>query len=631
MALRIEDYALIGDCETAALVSREGSIDWLCWPRFDGGACFAALLGTPDHGRWLIAPADAQVQITRRYRDDTLVLETVFETPDGTVAVTDFMPLREEGISSVVRIVTGRRGQLAMRSELVLRFDYGSVVPWVTRLDDGTLQAVAGPDMTLLRTPVELRGEHMKTVSDFIVSEGDTVPFVLTYCLSHRAGPEPIDPIAALTETEHFWHNWSAGCTGMGEWSQLVRRSLITLKALTYRPTGGIVAAATTSLPEQLGGTRNWDYRYCWVRDATLTLLSLMHAGFYEEAQDWTLWLHRAVAGLPAQAQIMYGIAGERRLTELELSWLPGYQGAAPVRIGNAASDQCQLDIYGEILDAYYQARRGGLAASQGSEDLLFVLLDHVAEIWSEPDEGMWEIRGPRQHFTHSKVMAWVAFDRGIKLAEDFGFGLGGPVEKWRALREEIHKDVCAKAYNAKRGAFAQYYGANTLDASVLMMPLVGFLPVTDPRMSSTIAAIEHGLTVDGFVMRYDTGSGLDGLPAGEGAFLACSFWLADCLTMLGRMTDARALFARLAGLSNDVGLLAEEYDPKSQRLTGNFPQAFSHIALVNTAHNLVLAEKPPHERPGHHPGMRMCTEQYRPPRSHRAKGPPHRRAQGRR
>ncbi len=611
MALRIEDYAIIGDCRTAALVGRDGSIDWLCWPRFDSAACFAALLGTPEHGRWLKAPRDPNARVSRRYRDGTLILETDFETPDGAVTLVDLMPVGGEA-SHIERIVIGRRGQLAMRCELVLRFDYGSIVPWVTRLGDGTLEAVAGPDMALLRTRIELRGEDLKTVGDFIVTEGQTVPFVLTYGRSHRAAAEPIDPIATLNGTEAFWHNWSAGCTGMGEWSGLVRRSLITLKALTYQPTGGIVAAPTTSLPEHLGGTRNWDYRYCWIRDATLTLLSLMHSGFYEEAQDWRLWLQRAVAGLPAQAQIMYGVAGERRLPELVLPWLPGYQGAAPVRIGNAASDQCQLDIYGEMLDAYYQGWRGGLPPAEFGSNLAAVLLDHLAQVWRDPDEGIWEVRGPRQHFTHSKVMAWVAFDRAIKLAENFG--LQGPVEQWKALRQAIHDEVCAKAYDAERGAFMQHYGANTLDASVLMMPLVGFLPVTDPRVSGTIATIERELTADGFVLRYDTGSGWDGLPPGEGAFLPCTFWLADCLLMLGRTAGARELFKRLTGLCNDVGLLAEEYDPRAKRLTGNFPQAFSHIALVNTAHNLVLAEKPLHERPEHRPGMRMCAGQATKP-----------------
>lgn len=608
MALRIEDYAIIGDCKTAALVGRDGSIDWLCWPRFDSAACFAALLGTPEHGRWLITTADQNARVTRHYRDDTLILETDFETPDGAVTVIDLMPPLSEEASHLVRILIGRRGRVAMRCELILRFDYGSMVPWVTRRDDGALQAVAGPDMSILRTPIELQGEDLKTVGDFTVAEGDTIPFVLSYSFSHRAAPEPIDPTAALSDTEVFWHNWSGGCSDMGEWSGLVRRSLITLKALTYQPTGGIVAAPTTSLPEQLAGTRNWDYRYCWVRDATLTLLSLMNGGYYQEAQDWGLWLHRAVAGLPAQAQIMYGIAGERRLTEIELPWLPGYQGAAPVRIGNAASDQCQLDIYGEILDAYYQGRRGGLTPPESSSGLLAVLLDHLAKVWRKPDEGIWEIRGPRQHFTHSKVMAWVAFDRAIKLADEFG--LQGPVEQWKASRQEIHDEVCARAYDAERGAFMQHYGAKTLDASALMMPLVGFLPATDPRVSGTIAAIERDLTADGFVLRYDTGRVQDALPPGEGAFLPCSFWLADCLLMLGRTADARRLFKRLAGLCNDVMLLSEEYDPKAQRFTGNFPQAFSHIALVNTAHNLVLAEKPPEERADQRPGMRMSAKQ---------------------
>ena len=611
MALRIEDYAIVGDCQTAALIGRDGSVDWLCWPRFDSAACFAALLGTPEHGRWLIAAADPNARVTRRYRDDTLILETEFETPEGAATLIDFMPI-QEGAHHLVRIVTGRRGQLAMRSELVLRFDYGATVPWVTRADDGALEAVAGPDMTLLRTPIDLRGEDFKTLGDFTVSEGQTVPFVLSFGRSYRERPAPIDPNAALSDTEVFWRNWSAGCTAMGEWSALVRRSLITLKALTYRPTGGIVAAPTMALPERFGGTRNWDYRYCWIRDASLTLLSLMHGGFYEEAQDWRIWLRRAVAGLPAQAQIMYGIAGERWLPELEIPWLPGYQGAGPVRIGNAASGQFQLDVYGEILDAFYQALRGGLGPV-GSPDLLHALLDHVAEVWREPDEGMWEVRGPRQHFTHSKVMAWVAFDRAIKSAE--GFGFEGPVEKWKALRHEIHEDVCANAYNAKCGAFVQHYGADTLDAAVLMMPLLGFLPATDPRVIGTVAAIERDLMADGLVLRYDTRSGTDGLPPGEGVFLACSFWLADCFLMLGRVSDARSLFQRLAGLCNDVGLLAEQYDPILQRLAGNFPQAFSHIALVNTAHNLALIEKPHLMRGEHKLGMRMCS-------SHR--GEPH-------
>jgi GH15 family glucan-1,4-alpha-glucosidase len=594
-ACAIEDYALIGDCETAALVARDGSIDWLCWPRFDGGACFAALLGSPEHGRWQIAPMDPKTRISRRYRDDTLILETVFETGDGAVTLIDFMPPRGKA-SDVVRIVVGRRGQLRMRCELVLRFDYGALVPWVTRLDDGTLRAIAGPDMTVLRTPIELRGEDLKTVGDFMVSEGQTVPFVLTYGPSYRPPPKPIDPMAALRDTERFWRKWVAGCRETGQWSGIVRRSLITLKALTYRPTGGIVAAPTTSLPEQLGGARNWDYRFCWVRDATFTLLSLMNAGFYEAARDWREWLLRAVAGSPSQLQIMYGIAGERRLTELELPWLPGYQGARPVRIGNAASDQVQLDIYGEMMDALYQGRKGKLGPSARS-DLVREMLDHLEKIWREPDDGIWEVRGGRQHFTYSKVMAWVAFDRAVKLAEQFG--LAGPVTRWKSLRRQIHDEVCRKAFNPGVGAFTQYYGADTLDASVLLMPLVGFLPASDPRVRGTVAAIERDLMVDGFVMRYDTRSGKDGLPPGEGAFLACSFWLADNLLLLGRSREALELFKRLSGLCNDVGLLAEEYDPHAKRLVGNFPQAFSHIALVNTAHNLALAENPLTQRAG--------------------------------
>ncbi len=606
MAHPLEDYALIGDCETAALVARDGSIDWLCWPRFDSGACFAGLLGNPEHGRWKIAPVDPGVQIKRRYRRDTLVLETEFSTPDGAVTLVDFMPPRapltgdirpEPGkASDVVRIVRGKRGQLAMSCELILRFDYGQVVPWVTRLEENALRAVAGPNMTVLRTPVSLKGENFKAVGNFIVSEGDTVPFVLSYGRSYRAPPEPIDPLAALSRTEEVWRDWLQVCREVGRWSDAVRRSLITLKALSYRPTGGIVAAPTTSLPEQLGGSRNWDYRYCWLRDATFTLLSLMNGGFYQAARDWSEWLLRAVAGSPQQIQIMYAIDGERRLTELELPWLPGYQGAKPVRIGNAASNQLQLDVYGEVMDVFYQGRKGGMGALD--IDLQRALLDHLAEIWREPDEGIWEVRGGRQHFTYSKVMAWVAFDRAIKLNEEFG--IGSPLDRWKAIRREIHDDVCQKAFNSDVGAFTQYYGAEVLDASVLLMPLVGFLPATDPRVRSTVAAIERHLMVDGLVMRYDTRESKDGLPPGEGAFLACSFWFVDNFVMQGRIQEAERLFERLCGLANDVGLLAEEYDPSAKRLVGNFPQAFSHIALVNSAHNLVRTENPLKQRAGH-------------------------------
>ena len=599
MAHPIEDYALIGNCETAALVARDGSIDWLCWPRFDSDACFAALLGNPEHGRWQIAPADPAAQITRHYRGDTLVLETEFTTGDGVVKLVDFMPLRNGGkASAVVRLVMGQRGQVAMCCELVQRFNYGSAVPWVTRLEDGALRAIAGPDMTVLRTPVELQGDDLKTVSKFVVSDGETVPFVLSYGRSYRdAPPDPIDHMAALSDTEKFWCNWSASSRATGKWSATVRRSLITLKALVYHPTGGIVAAPTTSLPEQLGGSRNWDYRYCWLRDATFTLLSLMNGGFYQAARDWREWLVRAVAGRPQQLQIMYGIEGERRLTEFELPWLPGYEGATPVRVGNAASNQLQLDVYGEVMDVLYQGRRGGLCALDASLDLQRAMLDHLGEIWRQPDDGIWEVRGGRQHFTYSKVMAWVAFDRAVKLAEEFG--LEGPIDSWKAMRQEIHNDICHNAFNSNIGAFTQHYGADTLDASVLLLPLVGFLPASDPRVQGTVAAIEHGLMVDGFVMRYDTQSGKDGLPPGEGAFLPCSFWFVDNLVLAGRMPEAEQLFKRLCGLCNDVGLLSEEYDPHAKRLVGNFPQAFSHIAMVNSAHNLVLTDNALKQRAG--------------------------------
>ncbi|MGD9921800.1 MAG: glycoside hydrolase family 15 protein [Pseudorhodoplanes sp.] len=603
MAGPIEDYALIGNCETAALVARDGSIDWLCWPRFDSGACFAALLGTPEHGRWQIAPADPAAKVTRRYREDTLILETEFSTSEGAVTVVDFMPWRDGGKpSQVVRLVMGQRGKVAMSCEFVLRFGYGSAIPWVTRLDDGAMRAIAGPDMTILRTPVELRGDNFKSVARFVVSEGETVPFILSYGRSyHDDPPDPSDPMAALKDTEKFWRDWAAGCRETGKWSAAVRRSLITLKALAYHPTGGIVAAPTTSLPEQLGGARNWDYRYCWLRDATFTLLSLMNAGYYQSAREWREWLVRAVAGSPQQLQIMYGIEGERLLTEVELPWLPGYQGAKPVRIGNAASNQLQLDIYGELMDALYQGHRGGLGQLTASFDLQRAVLGHLGEIWREPDDGIWEVRGGRQHFTYSKVMAWVAFDRAVKLTEEFNFS--GPADQWRATRQEIHDDICRNAFNEKVGAFTQYYRASTLDASVLLMPLVGFLPATDPRVASTVAAIERGLMVEGLIMRYDTQSGKDGLAPGEGAFLACSFWYVDNLVLQGRLAEAEQMFERLCGLRNDVGLLSEEYDPRAKRLVGNFPQAFSHIGLVRSAHNLTLAENALTQRAAHQPG----------------------------
>ncbi|MCW5747287.1 MAG: glycoside hydrolase family 15 protein [Alphaproteobacteria bacterium] len=594
MALRIEDYALIGDGETAALVGRDGSIDWLCLPRFDSDACFAALLGTPEHGRWLMAPT-RPARIERHYRDDTLILETRFTTETGRVAVIDFMTPRDPQ-ATLIRMVVGEAGEVAMRTELVLRFGYGATVPWVTRTEDGALRAIAGPDMVLLRTPVALRGEDFHTVGDFVVRAGESVPFVLTHGASHLPAPAPpTDPRAALAATESFWHEWTSRCEPAGRWTGAVKRSLMILKALIYEPTGGIVAAPTTSLPEHLGGTRNWDYRFCWLRDATLTLLALMSAGYYAEAQAWREWLLRAIAGAPQQAQIMYGVAGERRLTETELGWLPGYEGSAPVRIGNAASGQLQLDVYGEVMDALHQARRGRLDSSEAAWAAQRALIDHLATIWDTPDMGLWEVRGKPQHFTHSKVMAWVAFDRAIKGAE--AFGLDGPLDQWRRIARTIHDEVCANGFDPQLGSFVRAYGSRQLDASLLLLPAVGFLPPSDPRIRGTVAAIERQLLVDGFVRRYDTTTADDGLPPGEGAFLACSFWLADAYVLMDRQDDARRLFERLLAVRNDVGLLAEEYDVARQRLVGNFPQAFSHIALVNTAYNLTRAEKPVEQR----------------------------------
>ena len=593
MSTPLEDYALIGDCETAALVSRQGSIDWLCWPRFDSGACFAALLGTDGNGRWLIAPAGGIVRTTRRYLPDTLVLETRMATADGAVLLLDFMPPR--GLNSdIVRLVRGLSGRVRMHTELVLRFDYGRTVPWVNHLDDGTFRAVAGPDMVLLHTPVRLHGRRLTSVAEFDVDEGQTVPFVLTHGPSHLPPPDAIDADTSLTHTLEFWNEW-AGRIPRGEWDDAVVRSLVTLKALTYAPTGGIVAAPTTSLPEQLGGTRNWDYRFCWLRDATLTLLALMNAGYYDEARAWRDWLMRAAAGAPAQVQIMYGLAGERRLDETLLPWLPGYEASPPVRIGNAAHDQLQLDVFGEVMDALHQARRGGLTPREADWEFQRELLAHVESVWTQPDEGLWEVRGGRRHFTHSKVMAWLAVDRGIRGAE--AFGLAGPLDEWRALRRRIHEDVCRHGFDPALGSFVQSYGSRELDASLLLLPTIGFLPPDDPRILGTIAAVERRLLVDGFVLRYDTGTSDDGLPPGEGAFLACSFWLADAYAITGRVDQARALFTRLLALRNDVGLLAEEYDTRAHRLVGNFPQAFSHVALVNTAHNLARATKPVKQR----------------------------------
>jgi GH15 family glucan-1,4-alpha-glucosidase len=590
----LEDYALIGDCETVALVSRAGSIDWLCWPRFDSGACFAALLGTPEHGRWVVEAADPKSRSTRRYRPGTLILETAIETPEGAATVIDFMPLRGAN-SDIVRLVRGDRGRVAMRMELVLRFDYGRTVPWVNRLPDGTFRAIAGPDMVVMRTPVDLRGEDLKTVATFDVTAGTTIPLVLTHGPSHLAPPDSIDAEASLVATEKYWTDWTSRCQSQGEWADAVVRSLITLKALTYTPTGGIVAAATTSLPEQLGGTRNWDYRFCWLRDATLTLLALMNAGYYDEAQAWRDWLLRAAAGSPWQLQIMYGLAGEHRLTEFEIPWLPGYEHSTPVRIGNAAHEQLQLDVYGEVLDTLHQARRGGLQTRDFDWAFQRAVLQHLEQVWERPDQGMWEIRGDPRHFTYSKVMAWVALDRGIRAIEEAV--LEGPLDRWRDVRRRIHDEVCACGFDRELGSFVQSYGSKELDASLLLLPTTGFLPPTDPRVRGTIEAIERRLFVDGFVLRYDTHSSTDGLPPGEGAFLACSFWLVDAMLLMGRNAEARELFERLLGLRNDVGLLAEEYDTRARRLVGNFPQAFSHIALVNSAHNLGRATKPAEQR----------------------------------
>jgi GH15 family glucan-1,4-alpha-glucosidase len=590
----IEDYALIGDCETAALVSREGSIDWLCWPRFDSEACFAALLGTHEHGHWRIAPRHPQAQVSRRYRPNTLILETRFETAEGVATLIDFMPPRGRH-SNVVRVIIGEAGRVQMATKIVFRFGYGAVVPWMTRLEDGTYRAIAGPDMVVLRTPVHLRGENLTTVGSFTIAAGETIPFTLTYCASNLPPPAAPDPASALAATEAFWHDWTGKCTAGGAWHDAVVRSLITLKALTYAPTGGIVAAPTTSLPERPGGPRNWDYRFCWLRDATLTLLALMHAGINWEAAAWRDWMLRAVAGSADQVQPIYGISGERRLSEWTVPWLPGFRDSQPVRIGNAAYSQFQLDVFGEVMDALYQSRRSGLTTTESGWRVQVAMLDHLAQVWSEPDEGVWEVRGRRRHFVYSKVMAWVAFDRAIKSVESFG--LDGPVSRWRRLRAQIAAEVCERGYDAELGSFVQSYGSKDLDASLLLMPSVGFLPVTDPRIAGTIRAIEERLVVNGLVLRYRTSEQVDGLPPGEGVFLACSFWLVDVYVLQGRRDDAERLFRRLLALCNDVGLLAEEYDPGAGQLVGNFPQAFSHVGLINSAFNLTRPLIPVEQR----------------------------------
>ncbi|MFL6789883.1 MAG: glycoside hydrolase family 15 protein [Bradyrhizobium sp.] len=590
MSCRIEDYGLIGDCETAALVGRDGSIDWLCWPAFDSDACFASLLGTRRHGRWLIAPVDAVTKTSRRYWDDTLILETRFETESGVVALIDFMPPRGNA-SDVVRLVRGISGKVRLRMELIIRFGFGADIPWVRKSADGSaLLAICGQDMTVLRTPLATRGEDLTTVADLEVGQGETVPFVLTYGPSHLPVPAPIDPAQALQDTEDFWTEWCSRCAYEGVSRDLVMRSLITLKALTYGPTGGIVAAATTSLPEKLGGHRNWDYRFCWLRDATFTLLALMNSGYTEEAVAWHNWLLRAAAGSPANVQIMYGIMGQRRLLEWEAGWLPGYEGARPVRVGNAAHAQLQLDVYGELIDAFHQARMIKLQLYEGSWALECTILEHLAEVWDEPDHGIWERRGDGRHYVFSKVMTWVAFDRGIKNAEAFGFK--APLEKWRTLRDLIHRDVCEKGFDRELNCFVESYGSKLLDASILLLPSVGFLPASDPRVRGTIEAIEQYLMRDGFVLRHDPREISSEKQPLEGAFLACTLWLADACVLAGEIEKAQALFDRVIAVANDLGLLAEEFDTDAVRQTGNFPQALTHIALINTAHNLSAVKK---------------------------------------
>jgi carbohydrate kinase (thermoresistant glucokinase family) len=585
LPLDIEDYALIGDCTTAALVGRNGSIDWLCWPRFDSNALFAALLGTSEHGRWRISPADPTPSVSRAYHNGTLVLETLFDAADGRVALIDFMPIGRAG-SSIIRLVKGLRGKVAMQLHLALRFDYGVTVPWVTQLDDGSgLSAVAGPNQVVLRSPVPLQGRNFATVAEFDVAEGQCVPFVLTHALSHLPKPPAMDWSAALEETELFWRGWSGRCSHTGPWREAVKRSLLTLKALTYAETGGIIAAPTTSLPEQLGGERNWDYRYCWLRDATFTLMALVSAGYRDEAEAWGQWLLRTVAGSPHQLQIMYGLSGERQLIEWEVPSLPGYQGAVPVRVGNAASAQLQLDVYGELIDAFYQGRTHSLAPIGSGWALQQKLVEHLEQIWEQPDDGIWEVRGGRRQFTFSKIMAWVALDRTVRDAERFEFQ--APLESWRKVRDRMHATICELGFDRERNTFTQSFGSNELDASLLLIPLVGFLPADDPRVRGTVAAIERELMIDGLVLRYRTRAEIDGLPSGEGVFLPCSFWLANNYRLQHRDAEARALFERLLSLRNDVGLLAEEYDPQARRQLGNFPQAFSHLALIGTALSL--------------------------------------------
>lgn len=595
--MRLEDYAIVGDSQTVALIGRTGSVDWLCFPRFDSGACFAALLGEPAHGRWLLAPRGELRRVDRHYRDSTLILETEMETEEGLVRIVDLMPIRGRA-PDLVRTVEGVRGRVTMQTELVIRYDYGSIVPWI-RTEGRRIRAVAGPDALVLAAPVEMRhrvGDHVVT-ADFAIDPGQRAAFVLTWYPSSEAPPDSPDAGRACQETYEYWRAWADRGRESGPYRDAVTRSLVTLKALTYAPSGGLVAAPTMSLPEDLGGVRNWDYRYCWLRDATFTLQALLHAGYSDEARAWREWLVRAVAGEPAKLQILYGVTGERRIREEELGWLPGYEGSKPVRSGNAAVNQRQLDVYGELMDALYVARSGGLDPQDDAWAVQRACMDWLEGNWAEPDEGMWEVRSGRKQFTLSKVMAWAAFDRAVKTVEQHA--LQGPADRWRALRDRIHDEVCARGFHRERNTFTQAYGSGDLDAALLLVPLVGFLPGTDPRVLGTVEAIERDLTTDGFVHRYRTGGGssVDGMPGSEGAFLACSFWLVDALCLANRRRDAEALFERLLAVRNDVGLLSEQYDTRARRLVGNFPQAFSHVALINSARNLAAAHGPAKQR----------------------------------
>lgn len=594
--MHLEDYAIVGDTQTIGVIGIDGSVDWLCFPRFDSAACFAALLGTPEHGQWRIAPEGQIRGVRRRYRGPTLILETEMATDEGVVRLIDFMPIRGQA-PDLVRIVEGVRGHVQMRCDIIVRFDYGSVLPWVRR-EHGRWHLVAGPDALELATPAHMVRDDGTLGASFAVSPGDRIPFTLTWHRSYQKPPKSPDPEASLRDTEHYWIEWVRRCRDRGPYRDAILRSLVTLKALTYAPSGGIVAAGTTSLPEDLGGVRNWDYRYCWVRDATFTLQALLHAGYREEARAWREWLVRAVAGAPTQLQIMYGVSGERRLDEREIEWLPGYADSRPVRIGNAAVGQRQLDVFGELMDCLYVARTSGIEADDDAWNVQCAMLDWLEGSWQEPDEGIWEVRGPRQQFTFSKVMVWTAFDRAVRSIEQLH--LDGPLDRWRVLRDHIHADTCEYGFDRDRGAFTQAFGSPRLDASLLLIPIVGFLPARDVRVMGTIDAIQRELMHSGFVRRYATREdvhNIDGLPGTEGAFLACSFWLVDALVLAGRIDEAQNLFERLLALRNDVGLLSEEYDPRARRLVGNFPQAFSHVALINSAHNLSAVHGPALER----------------------------------